>query len=173
VTAVSIIVAADERGGIGLGGRMPWHLPADLKRFKSLTMGKPIVMGRKTWDSIGRPLPGRRSIVVSRQPGLELDGAEIAGSVEEAVRIAGDVPETCVIGGAEIYRLALPLAQVIHLTRVHALIDADTFFPPLDAAGWEEIAREDHLADERHAHAYSFVTLQRSVWAGRERVASD
>jgi dihydrofolate reductase len=135
-------------------------------------MGKPIVMGRKTWDSIGRPLPGRRSIVVSRQPGLVLDGAEIAGTVEEAVRIGGDVPEICVIGGAEIYRLSVPLAQVIHLTRVHALLDADTFFPPLDAAGWEEIAREDHAADERHAHAYSFVTLQRSVWAGRDRLAS-
>jgi dihydrofolate reductase len=129
-------------------------------------------MGRRTWDSIGRPLPGRRSIVVSRQPDLVLDGAEIAGTVEEAVRIAGDVPEICVIGGAEIYRLSVPLARVIHLTRVHALVDADTFFPPLDAAEWEEVAREDHLADDRHVHPYSFITLQRAVWAGRERLAS-
>ena len=92
MTSVSIIVAADERGGIGLGGRMPWHLPADLRRFKSLTMGKPIVMGRRTWDSIGRPLPGRRSIVVSRQPDLVLDGAEIAGTVEgDQVKLRSDV----------------------------------------------------------------------------------
>jgi dihydrofolate reductase len=172
VTIVSVIVAMDERGGIGRGGRMPWYLPADLRRFKALTMGKPILMGRRTWDSIGRPLPGRRSIVVSRRSDLAIDGAEIVGSLEEAVRIAGDVPEICCIGGAEIYRLALPLAQVIHLTRVHAVVDADTFFPSLDAASWEEISREDHAADERHAHPYSFLTLQRSVWAGRDRLAT-
>lgn len=161
MTLVSIIVAADEHGGIGRAGGLPWHLPEDLKRFKALTMGKPIVMGRRTWDSIGRPLPGRRSLVVSRQPGFTLDGVEVFGSFEAALRAVQDAPETCVIGGAEIYRQALPFAQTIHLTRVHATVEADTFFPPLDAAEWEEVAREDRPADERHAHAFSFLTLRR------------
>lgn len=161
MTRVSIIVAADDHGGIGRDGGLPWHLPEDLKRFKALTMGKPIVMGRRTWESIGRPLPGRRSLVVSRQPGLVLAGAEVFGSLEEALRAAGDAPEACVIGGAEIYRQALPRADEIHLTRVHASVMADTFLPVLDAGEWEEVAREDRAADERHAHAYSFLTLRR------------
>jgi dihydrofolate reductase len=161
VTLVSIIVAADEQGGIGRDGGLPWHLPADLKRFKALTMGKPIVMGRRTWDSIGRPLPGRRSLVVSRQPGLVIDGAEVFDSLEGALAASAGAPETCVIGGAEIYRKALPRAEVVHLTRVHATVQADTFFPPLDAADWEEVSREDRPADERHAHPYSFLTLLR------------
>ena len=161
MTRVAIIVAADERGGIGRDGGLPWHLPEDLKRFKALTMGKPMVMGRRTWDSIGRPLPGRRSMVVSRRSGLALDGAEVYGSLEAALEAAADAPETCVIGGAEIYRQALPRAAVVHLTRVHALVDADTFLPLLDAGEWEEVAREDRPADDRHAHAYSFLTLRR------------
>jgi dihydrofolate reductase len=161
VTRVAIIVAADERGGIGRDGGLPWHLPEDLKRFKALTMGKPMVMGRRTWDSIGRPLPGRRSMVVSRRSGLALDGAEVYGSLEAALEAAADAPETCVIGGAEIYRQALSRAEVVHLTRVHALVDADTFLPLLDAGEWEEVAREDRPADDRHAHAYSFLTLRR------------
>ena len=161
MTQVSIIVAADEQGGIGRDGGLPWHLPADLKRFKALTMGKPIVMGRRTWDSIGRPLPGRRSLVVSRQPGLVIDGAEVFDSLEDALAATSDAPETCVIGGAEIYRQALPRAEVVHLTRVHATVQADTFFPPLDAADWEEVAREDRPADDRHAYPFSFLTLCR------------
>jgi dihydrofolate reductase len=161
VTLVSIIVATDDRGGIGRSGKLPWHLPEDLQRFKRVTMGKPIVMGRKTWDSIGRPLPGRQNIVISRQAGFDAPGAIVVGSLPDALRAAGDVPEVCVIGGAEIYRLALPLAQEIHLTRVHALVDADTFFPLLDAAQWEEIGREDRPADGRHAYPYSFVKLVR------------
>ena len=162
MTRVSIVVAMDEHAGIGLEGRLPWHLPNDLKRFKALTLGKPIVMGRRTFDSIGRPLPGRHNIVVSRQPGHGIGGCTVVPSLAAALAAAGEVDETCVIGGADIYRLALPLAQTVHLTRVHATVGADTFFPPLDAADWEEIAREDHPADERHAHAYSFVTLRRA-----------
>jgi len=161
VTLVSIIVAADEHGGIGRRGGLPWHLPEDLKRFKALTMGKPMVMGRKTWDSIGRPLPGRRSLVVSRQSGFAPEGVEVFDSLASALRAAADAPETCVIGGADIYRQALPYAEVVHLTRVHASVEADTFFPPLDAGDWEETAREDRPADERHAHPYSFLTLRR------------
>jgi dihydrofolate reductase len=161
VTRLSVVVATDERGGIGRDGGLPWHLPEDLKRFKALTMGKPIVMGRRTWDSIGRPLPGRRSIVVSRQAGLAIAGAEVVGSLEQALEAAAVAPEVCVIGGAELYRLALPLAEVIHLTRVHATVEADTFLPALDPGDWEEVSGERHEADERHAHAYSFVTLRR------------
>jgi dihydrofolate reductase len=161
VTRVSIIVAADEHGGIGRDGGLPWHLPEDLRRFKALTLGKPIVMGRRTWDSIGRPLPGRRSLVVSRQPDFVAAGAEVFDSVEAALRAAADAPETCVIGGAEIYRQALPYAEVIHLTRVHTTVEADTHLPRLDAGEWEEVAREDRAADDRHAHALSFLTLRR------------
>jgi dihydrofolate reductase len=161
VTVVSLIVAADERGGIGRDGGLPWHLPDDLRRFKTLTMGKPMVMGRRTWDSIGRPLPGRRSLVVSRQRGLEIHGAEVVGSFEDALRAAGEVPEVCVIGGAELYRAALPNADVVHLTRVHSTVEADTFLPPLDPAEWEQVNCERHAADERHAHAFSYVTLRR------------
>jgi len=162
VTLVSAIVATDERGGIGLGGRLPWHLPNDLKRFKALTMGKPIVMGRRTFDSIGRALPGRQNVVVSRRPDLVIDGCSVVPSFAAALSAAADAPEVCVIGGAEIYRLALPVTRLVHLTKVHATVEADTFFPVLDAAEWEEIAREDHPADERHAYGYSFVTLQRA-----------
>lgn len=161
MTRLSVVVAADERGGIGRAGGLPWHLPEDLKRFKAITMGKPIVMGRRTWESIGRPLPGRRSIVVSRQVGLAIEGAEVVGSLEEALQAASDAPEACVIGGAELYRLALPRAGLVHLTRVHATVEADTFLPALDPSDWEELSSERHAADERHAYPYSFVTLRR------------
>jgi dihydrofolate reductase len=157
----SIIVAADEQGGIGRDGSLPWHLPEDLKRFKALTLGKPIVMGRKTWDSIGRPLPGRRSLVVSRRRDFAPPGVEVFDSLAAALAAAESQPETCVIGGAQIYAQALPHADVIHLTRVHTSAGADTFFPALDAAQWEEIAREDRSADERHAWPCSFLTLRR------------
>ncbi len=161
MTQVSLVVAADARGAIGRQGGLPWHLPDDLKRFKSLTMGKPIIMGRRTQQSIGRPLPGRRNIVISRSRGLELNGCEIAGSLDAALELAGDAPEACVIGGAEIYRLALPLADVLYLTRVEAVVEADTFFPEIDPGEWEEREREPHAADERHAYPYTFITLVR------------
>jgi dihydrofolate reductase len=161
VTAVSIVVATDDHGGIGLGGGLPWHLPEDLKRFKALTMGKPIVMGRRTHDSIGRPLPGRHNIVISRQPGLRIEGCTVVDSLDAALAAAGPVPEVVVIGGADVYRLALPGAETLYLTRVHADAGADTFFPALDAADWEEVAREERPADERHPHALSYVTLRR------------
>jgi dihydrofolate reductase len=159
---VSIIVATDERGAIGLEGRLPWRLPEDLGRFKSLTLGKPVVMGRRTWDSIGKPLPGRLNIVVTRQAGLQLPGATVVGSLDQALATAGEVPEVCIIGGAEIYRLALPLADTLHLTRVHAVVAADTCFPELDLGQWQEVAREEHAADDRHAHAFAFIELRRA-----------
>ena len=158
---VSIVVATDEQGGIGHQGGLPWHLSDDLKRFKQLTLGKPIVMGRKTWDSIGRPLPGRHNIVVSRQRGLVLEGATVVPSLEAAWQAAGDVPEICVIGGAEIFRQALPLTDVVHWTLVHATVDADTRLPPFDGTEWIEVDRDTRPVDARHAHSFSFITLRR------------
>ncbi len=161
MSTVALVVAADEEGGIGRGGGLPWHLPADLKHFRTLTMGKPVIMGRRTWESIGRPLPGRRNIVVSRQPSVQAPGCEVVGSLAEALQRVDDAAEVCIIGGAEIYRLALPLADIIHLTRVHARVEADTFLPPLDPQEWRLRSREEHAADERHAYPYSFITLDR------------
>jgi dihydrofolate reductase len=163
---VSLVVATDQRGAIGRAGGLPWHLPDDLRRFKALTLGKPVIMGRKTWDSIGRPLPGRHNLVITRQAGLDLPGATVVASLEEALAAAGDVPEVCVIGGAEVFREALPQVEVVHLTHVHAQVAADTYLPPLDAAAWDEVAREEHAADERHEHAFSFIELRRRAVRG-------
>jgi dihydrofolate reductase len=163
---VSLVVATDQRGAIGRAGGLPWHLPDDLRRFKALTLGKPVIMGRKTWDSIGRPLPGRHNLVITRQAGLDLPGATVVASLEEALAAAGDVPEVCVIGGAEVFREALPQVEVVHLTQVHAQVAADTYLPPFDAAAWDEVAREEHAADERHEHAFSFIELRRRAPPG-------
>jgi dihydrofolate reductase len=158
---ISIIVAVSENGAIGSDNRLPWHLPDDLKRFKALSLGKPVVMGRRTFDSIGRPLPGRSNIVISRRSGLALEGVLVVHSLDAAFAAAGPVPEIVVIGGAEIFRQALPRTSTIHLTRVHASVAGDVFFPELDPAEWREAAVEHHAADERHQYAFSFVTLQR------------
>jgi dihydrofolate reductase len=158
---ISIIVAAAHNGVIGSDNRLPWHLPDDLKRFKALSLGKPVVMGRRTFESIGRTLPGRRNIVVSRQAGLAIDGAVVAHSLDAAFAAAAGAPEIVVIGGAEIFRQALPRADTIHLTRVHASVRGDAVFPQLDPGKWRETAVEHHAADERHQYAFDFVTLQR------------
>lgn len=158
---VSIIVATDERGAIGRDGGLPWRLPDDLRRFKSLTLGKPVVMGRKTWDSIGKPLPGRHNIVITRDAQRAFDGATVVNSLPAALAAAGDVQETCIIGGAEIYRLALPHTDLIHLTRVHATLEADTYFPVLVPGEWDEEVLERHPADDRHAFPFSYVVQRR------------
>ena len=158
---ISIIVAVAQNGVIGTGNRLPWHLPDDLKRFKALSMAKPIVMGRRTFDSIGKPLPGRTNIVVSRQPGLAIAGTIVTPSLEAALAAAGAVPEVVVIGGAEIFRQVLPRTDVVHLTRVHARVAGDVVFPELDPGKWRETALEHHAADERHQYAFTFVTLER------------
>lgn len=158
---ISIIVAVAENGVIGSNNALPWRLPDDLKRFKALSWGKAVIMGRKTFDSIGRPLPGRTNIVVSRRPGLQIAGATVVGTLDAALAAAAPL-EAAVIGGAEIYRQALPRTDTIHLTRVHARIAGDVSFPPLDPAQWRETAVEHHAADERHQYAFSFVTLQRA-----------
>lgn len=163
MTQLALIVAVADNGTIGNGNDLPWRLPDDLRRFKTLTLGKPVLMGRRTFDSIGRPLPGRRNIVISRQPDLGIEGCEVAGSLPQAVALAGAVAEIMVIGGAQIYREALPLADVIHLTRVHAQVPGDATFGPLPPGQWREVSSELHPADERHAHAFSFVTLVRAA----------
>lgn len=160
---LSLIVAVGENNEIGKGGKMPWHLPADLKHFKALTLGRPVIMGRRTFAAIGKPLPGRRNIVVSRDPAFRAPGCETARSFADALVLAAGAKEIMLIGGGELYREALPRAQRVYLTRVHARFDADTFFPPLDSAEWKETAREDHAADERNPFAYSFITLTRRI----------
>lgn len=158
---LSIIVAVADNGVIGSGNQLPWRLPDDLKRFKALSLGKPIVMGRKTFDSIGRPLPGRLNIVISRQPGLEIPGCRVVTSIDDAIAAARPAPEIVIVGGAEIYRQALSRVGTIHLTRVHADVAGDVKFPELREHEWREVAREYHPADERHAHAFTFSTLER------------
>lgn len=158
---ISIIVAVAENGVIGSDNRLPWHLPDDLKRFKALSLGNPVVMGRRTFESIGRPLPGRTNVVISRQPGLSIEGVIVAPSLDAALAAAGAIAEVVVIGGAEIFRQVLPRTDIIHLTRVHARVAGDVHFPDLDPAKWREAAVEHHAADERHQYPFSFVTLQR------------
>ncbi len=159
---ISIIVAASENGVIGRDGELPWRLSDDLRHFKALTLGKPVVMGRKTWESIGRPLPGRQNIVITRQPGFVAAGAEVADSVDAAVAAARNADDIMVIGGSEIYALFLPLAARICLTRVHAQIDGDAFFSgPGD--DWHLVEDERHPADERNEFDYSFRVYERPV----------
>ena len=174
---ISLVAAVAENGVIGRDGSLPWRLSADLRRFRELTTGHHVVMGRRTWDSIGRPLPGRMNVVLSRDPhfrpaggsGLQGEAAAVrreargeadAGHVRARGRRAGET-ELFVIGGAEVYALALPLADRIHLTRVAAHVDGDVRFPALDARDWTEGPPEHHGADDRNQHAFAFVTLDR------------
>lgn len=159
--SVSLIVAADENNLIGASNRLPWHLPADLKHFKQVTMGKPMVMGRKTLESIGRPLPGRRSIVLTKRAGFTAPGCEVAGSLEQALLMADSAEEVMVIGGAEIFQQALPQASRIYLTRVHSRFEGDTYFPELEQGGWREVSREAHAPDDKNLWPYSFILLER------------
>lgn len=158
---LSLIVAMAENGVIGREGALPWHLPADLRRFKTLTMGHPMVMGRKTFESIGRALPGRRSIVVSRNPEWQAEGVETVTSLEQALTLAAAEEEVFVIGGAEIFALALPRADRLYLTRVHAEIEGDVFFPKLDKSEWRTVSREDLAADEKNLYPTSFEVWER------------
>jgi len=158
---ISIIAALAENRVIGVNNTLPWRLPNDLKHFRRLTTGHAIIMGRKNYESIGKPLPERTNIVVTRNRDYRVDGCLIAHSLDEALRLAGDDPEIFVIGGAEIYREALPRADRLYLTQVHADVRGDTFFPEIDRNGWKETACERHAADDKHAYAYSFVVFER------------
>jgi len=160
---VSIIVAVADNDVIGRDGGLPWHLPADLKRFKRLTSGHQMVMGRRTWDSIGRrPLPGRPTIVVSRDPSFVAEGAQVARSVEEALELAAGADEVFIAGGEAIYRAALPVADRIYLTRVHACFDGDTHFPAFDANDWQVVVEERHEPDEKNPYAHTFLVYERN-----------
>ncbi len=157
---ISLIVAVADNGVIGQDNALPWRLPGDLKRFKALTMGKPIIMGRKTFDSIGKPLPGRTNIVITRQSDLQIVGCTVVGSLDEAFGSV-QADEYMIIGGAEIYRQALPQAQRVYLTQVHATISGDAFFPLLEPTQWHETSRDDVPADDQNQFAHSFITLER------------
>jgi dihydrofolate reductase len=158
---ISLFVAASSNNVIGVGGRLPWKIADDLKRFKRLTMGKPIVMGRLTWDSIGRPLPGRRNIVITRQPGFDAAGCEVVDSPAGALRAAGDAGEVMIIGGSQIYELFLPQAKRLYVTRVHAEVDGDAFFPAVDEGVWTLVDAESHAADEVNEFAFDFLVYER------------
>lgn len=157
----TIVVAVSANNAIGKDNQLLWHLPADLKHFKNITSGHTIVMGRKTYDSIGKPLPNRRNIVITRQTGLQLAGIEVVNSLEEAMNLCKDKEQVFIIGGAEIYRQALSICDKIELTRVHQEFEADAFFPELDNETWKEVWRKDHLPDEKNKFAYTFSTLER------------
>lgn len=158
---LELVVAAARNGIIGRDHGLPWHLPADLAHFKRLTLGHPLLMGRRTWDSIGRPLPGRRSIVLSRDPAFRAAGAEVVHSLAEARRVAAGAERLMVIGGADLFRACLGEAEFLHLTEVDADVAGDVYFPPWRPEDWQELSRESHPADARHAYPYSFVTLRR------------
>jgi dihydrofolate reductase len=158
---ISIIVAISRNRVIGANGAIPWHLPEELKRFKVLTMGHHIIMGRKTWDSIGRLLPGRETVIVTRQAGYQVPGATVAQSVDAAIAACGGDAEIFVIGGAEIIVKTLPAADRIYLTTVDTEVAGDTFMPEFDLRGWHETASEQVAADARNPHAFQVTTYDR------------
>lgn len=162
---VSLLAAAAANGVIGRDNAMPWHLPEDLAHFKRLTLGHPVIMGRRTYESIvaalGRPLPGRTNIVLTRQPGYAAPGCTVVGSLAAALEATREAREVFVIGGAEIYRLALPRADRVYLTRIDAAFEGDAFFPPLDPADWREVGREDHPPAGGRTFGFSFLRYDR------------
>ena len=158
---INIVVAMAENRVIGRGGSLPWHLPADLARFKQITLGHPLIMGRVTHESIGRPLPGRLNIVVSQTPDYAAAGCAVARSFDDALAQASTAAEVMVIGGRALYTAAFPRAHRMYVTKVHATLDGDVVFPEFDRAGWREISRQWCRRDERNVHDYSFVVLAR------------
>jgi len=157
---VSIIVAIGENHAIGKNNQLLWHMPNDLKHFKDITSGRTIIMGRKTFDSVGKPLPRRRNIVVTRQD-IIIPGCEVVKSIEDGLALCKNEDEVFIGGGAEIYKLAMHLTDRIYLTIIHKSFDADTFFPEIDKSEWKEVKREDFELDEKNPLPYSFITLER------------
>lgn len=167
---ISIIVARSKNGVIGINNQLPWHLPADLKHFKAVTSGHPILMGRKTWDSLGRPLPNRRNMVITRQSELQIAGAECFLSLEDALAACKDAPKVFIIGGAQIYQQALSIADQLIITEVDTEVEGDAFFPSLDST-WKIVEQEDYPTEQQPDlldqagkiyPAYSFITYQRT-----------
>lgn len=159
---LSLIWAMADNRVIGIENRLPWKLPADMKWFRQNTMGKPIIMGRLTFESFGaKPLPGRRNIIVSRNPSYTADGIEVYTSLEDALQSTQNNEETMIIGGMSLYKQALPLADRLYMTLIHANVEGDAWFPEFDLHEWQEMARSDFPADEKNPHAYSFITLDK------------
>lgn len=158
---ISMIVAMADNREIGKDNAMLWHLPDDFKHFKAVTMGKPILMGRKTFESIGRPLPGRENIVITRNEGFVAEGVTIVYSIEAALEAAKKYDEVMVIGGDSFYQQMLPLSDRLYITEVHHAFEADAFFPEICPDEWQELTRDEHAVDDKHAHRFSFVNYQR------------
>lgn len=161
MSRIAFVVAHDRRRVMGKDNRLPWRLPDDMRHVRQLTIGKPVIMGRRTWESIGRPLPERTNIVLTRDGSFRCDGCLVARTLEEALALAGEVPEVIVFGGAAVFAAFLPRTDRIYLTEVEAEVAGDTYFPALDPRAWREVARRRHPADRRHPYAFSFVTLDR------------
>lgn len=158
---LSIIVAVSENNAIGKDNKLLWHLPADLRHFKAITTGHTIIMGRKTYESIGKPLPNRRNVVITRQANYAAEGVEIVNSIADAIALTATDENVFIIGGDEIYKQTLASCNKIYLTRVHQYYDGDAFFPELSADDWQEIEKIDYLPDEKNTLPYSFATLER------------
>jgi dihydrofolate reductase len=159
---IALIVAMAENGVIGCNNQLPWHIPADLRHFRTLTMGKPIIMGRKTYESIGRPLPGRDNIVITADSLYEADGCQVVHSIDQALAAAGSCQEAMIIGGANLYRQTLEKADRLYLTLVKAEPQGDTWFPEIELQQWREVERETHEADGNNEYDYDFVVLDRA-----------
>jgi len=158
---LSLIVAMDRNRLIGCNNQLPWNLPADLQHFKSTTMGKPIVMGRKTWESLGRPLPGRINITITRNPDYEAEGASVVNSLDDALKIVSEVDEVMIIGGANLYAQALPRVDRLYLTRVEGEFEGDSWFPEFNEAEWALSTVDEHEPDEKNSHPYRFEIYNR------------
>ena len=158
---ISLVVAASSNNVIGRDGGLPWHLPDDLRQFKRLTTGKPVVMGRRTFESIGKPLPDRRNIVMTRDPDFSAAGCDIVASVSEVMDLVDGADEAMIIGGGLVYRDFMPLADRIYLTRVQAEVEGDTHFPEIDEAAWQLVSSEHHAADDEHRYAFDVMVFER------------
>jgi dihydrofolate reductase len=159
---LSIIVALSENNVVGVNNQLPWHLSADLKRLKVLTMGHHLIMGRKTFESIGRPLPGRTNVIITRNKDYKADGCIVVTSLKEALEVSKSDAEAFIFGGGEVFREALPLVNKIYMTRIHHNFNGDTVFPELRKSEWKEVFREDHEPDEKNNYSYSFINLERN-----------
>ena len=159
-TRIYLVAAVAKNGVIGARGKLPWHLPEDLKHLKKLTLNHPVIMGRRTWESLGKPLPDRENIVISRKPGFEAPGASIATSVEGAIALCAGEPVAFVLGGSEIYAAALPLADGLVLTEIHEEYEGDTYFPAWDRKGWRELQKETHTSEK--GVRFDFVLYERA-----------
>ena len=164
MTMISLVAAMSKNRVIGVNNALPWHIPEELQHFKQLTMGKPMIMGRKTFDSIGKPLPNRTSVVITRNTDLTIEGCVMVNSLEDAILEAQKIEttEAFIIGGAAIYELAIDLVNTMYVTEIHHPFEGDAFFPSINKDTWKEVAREKHFKDEKHAYDFDFVTYERN-----------